>query len=83
MQSNYSPFMRVIASIILITFIMLILEPTAAAAQTLLNGESQPTKTETVPKSTATQTFETATLPDTFQKLENTVRQLQAHLADD
>ena len=49
MQTHYSPLMRVTAASVLITFLMLILEPTVVAAQTLWDDDDQTIITPTVP----------------------------------
>jgi len=72
-HSAYSPLMRMIATIILITFTMLILEPTAVAAQVLHKEHQQAT-------AQAAQE-EAAKLDQTLQTVETTLTALQESLS--
>jgi hypothetical protein len=72
-QSAYSPLMRIIATVILITFTMLILEPAALAAQ-VLHKEHQQAKAQAAK-------VEAAKLSQTLQTVETTLTELQETLS--
>jgi len=85
-MQTHSPFMRVTAASVLITFLMLILEPTVVAAQTLWDEDDQTIITPTVPQNeppAVTSNQPNATLHNPLQTLEKTLQQWQTQLAVD
>jgi len=74
-QSSYSPLMRITSLVVVITFAMLILEPTAVAAK-VLHDEYQQSVADTARE-------KAAQLAQTLQTVETTLTELQAVLADD
>ena len=74
-ESSYSPLMRITALAIIITFTMLILEPTAVAAK-VLHEEHQQAVIDAARE-------EAAQLAKTLQTVETTLTELQTVLADE
>jgi len=69
-----NPFMRIISSIIIVAFMMLLLEPTAIAAQTILNNQTS--------QSDITKPLIEAELSDTIQKIQKKIQILQEKIAN-